>query len=57
MGTAVSLESKLADARRAADVERAAVVELRAALSAAEVCVPQQRQMPSSCAAAGDAMW
>ena len=37
VGTAVSLEVKLADARREADRERAAVVELRAALSAAEV--------------------
>ena len=49
VGTAVSLEAKLADARRAADAERAAVVELRAALSAAEVSavmqsVPGQRQ-------------
>ena len=37
VGTAVSLEVKLADARREADRERAAVIDLRAALSAAEV--------------------
>jgi len=39
VGTAVSLEVKLADARREADRERAAVVDLRAALFAAEVRV------------------
>ena len=37
VGTAVSLEAKLSDARREADRERAEVVDLRAALSAAEV--------------------
>jgi hypothetical protein len=48
VGTAVSLEAKLAGARRAADTDRAAVVELRAALSAAEVSAAMMSGNPAT---------